>query len=144
MQFSHLFALLATTLVDGAVATTLERRSTIVSCGLSNLAQPTSGTLVHPGDVIPFHFVASNWCNAGYTPVSAWLLTSPAEGSDINGSGQFDNALFHFGDYLQRNILRESYVALMGWIENSSPIVASSSSDGHPTTSQPYDPRSRR
>ncbi|KAI0344034.1 hypothetical protein BDW22DRAFT_1427684 [Trametopsis cervina] len=84
-------------LVSGSPA--LQKRARL----LSSIVAPSAGSVINPGETFSFQYSLNNWCEGGYTPISLWLLQDAVTSSSLNSSEQFDQYIYHFGDYLYPN-----------------------------------------
>lgn len=67
--------------------------------------EPASDSSIAPGTSFPFSYEQANYCEAGYSPISVYLCSSPPTAVDVTTSGELTNGsfLFKFGDYLIPN-----------------------------------------
>ncbi|KAK7028498.1 hypothetical protein R3P38DRAFT_2936793 [Favolaschia claudopus] len=70
-----------------------------------SIIEPPAQLPVTSGDVIPFTYVNSNWCNEGYTPITVYLSESEPAPGTLNGTGGFPEGTYttFFGQFLIPN-----------------------------------------
>lgn len=100
MRFTISSVVLAATLAVQSFASPLEKRVTVRS---GTIAAPTDGSSVSSGESVPFQFEASNWCEAGYSPFSVYILDSKPTAASLNSTQGFTEYLWYYGSYLVAN-----------------------------------------
>jgi hypothetical protein len=100
----HFFTILAAV---GAVSAASIQRRTEVDDFINVITQPTSGTVVQPGDSFAFHYLPSSRCELLYTGVRIWLLAQQPSLTDFDSSGGLkdqSSSLNYYGEYVTINI----------------------------------------
>ncbi|KAJ7036850.1 hypothetical protein C8F04DRAFT_1094584 [Mycena alexandri] len=75
----------------------------VISSNHGTIVEPTSGVVATTEGSLPFSYKDSNWCEAGYSPISVWLLDYAPTTANLNATGQFTDAAYYFGAFLIGN-----------------------------------------
>ena len=137
-------ALAALFAVHDVYSSPLMSRQTL-DCSPGGVAQPAADTSVSDGDIIPFDFVEgfTNQCHPPYTPISVWLLAAQPTFSSLNANHEFDDFLFHFGDYTINHFPRESSLCSNKHREIYLCIFSQPAANGYTSAIEPERSRSR-
>ncbi|KAJ7102726.1 hypothetical protein C8R44DRAFT_945474 [Mycena epipterygia] len=68
-----------------------------------SVVEPTASTSITSGESIPFNYVDSNWCHAGYSPITIWLSASAPTGVNSTGGLPEGTYIEYFGEFLIAN-----------------------------------------
>lgn len=96
MLFAGVFACLLSSFI---AAFPLTPRTNI----LNSIVSPPQNSVIKPGDIFAFQYSLDNWCEAGYTPLSLWLLADQPTSASLNSSEEYSEYIYYFGSWLINN-----------------------------------------
>ncbi|ESK89951.1 hypothetical protein Moror_749 [Moniliophthora roreri MCA 2997] len=69
------------------------------------IISPSADSLVSSGGTFDFNYRQSNWCNAGYSPITVWLTDYEPVAANLTTTGVFPEGAytFFFGSFLEPN-----------------------------------------
>lgn len=86
-------------LVTAAFSSPLQDRAT----RLTSIVSPAPNTVINPRESFSFQYSLVNWCEAGYTPLSLWLLQDQPTSASLNSSEEYIDYIYYFGTWLFNN-----------------------------------------
>ncbi|THG97387.1 hypothetical protein EW026_g4605 [Hermanssonia centrifuga] len=101
MRFLQSSTIIPALFASYAFAGPLEKRLTVTD--IDTIVVPADGSSITPGTPFTFQYQVDNWCEAGYTPLSVWLVANEPTGSDVNSTAQISDSLYYFGNWLILN-----------------------------------------
>ncbi|PSR82966.1 hypothetical protein PHLCEN_2v5936 [Hermanssonia centrifuga] len=101
MRFLQSSTIIPALFASYAFAGPLEKRLTVTD--IDTIVAPADGSSITPGTPFTFQYQVDNWCEAGYTPLSVWLVANEPTGSDVNSTAQISDSLYYFGNWLIPN-----------------------------------------
>ncbi len=103
--FKSLAIVQALALSLSAVNALIVRQSNDRDDFINAITQPTTGTVIQPGQIFPFTYTGGSRCNLLYTGVKIWLLDHQPTLSEFNSDGDLQGAsLYYWGEYVTINI----------------------------------------
>ena len=67
------------------------------------IVEPSSGSLAIAGQYIPFKYINTDQCHAGYSPITVYLLDHAPSASEVADNGTFTNFTHFFGELIIPN-----------------------------------------